>query len=81
MDIQEALKTMRALANGIDPERGQRLEADSIYLRPPTIKALNRALSALAQRSAGKNRPSNAYRTWTRRCRPSQQTVKSAGRA
>jgi hypothetical protein len=41
MDIQEAVKTMRALANAIDPESGQRREADSIYLRPPTIKALN----------------------------------------
>jgi hypothetical protein len=46
MDIQEAVKNLRALANEIDPDSGQTLAADSIYLRPPAIKALNRALSA-----------------------------------
>jgi len=46
MDIQEALKIMRALANGKNPENGEALEESSVCRRPQTVRALNRAISA-----------------------------------
>jgi hypothetical protein len=67
MDIQEALKVMRSLANGVDPQTGQAMQADSVYLQPQNIKALNRALAALVQLEQREmKRPTNAFRTWTR---------------
>ena len=48
MEIQEALQTVRALAGGVDPETREPVSADSLLLRPQVVKALNRALSALA---------------------------------
>lgn len=47
MDIQEALKIMRALANGTNPENGEALEESSVCRQPRTVRALNRAISAL----------------------------------
>jgi hypothetical protein len=47
MDIPETLKIMRALANGKNPETGDPLENGSICRHRQTIKALNRAISAL----------------------------------
>ena len=67
MEIQEALKIMRALANGVNPQTGEALEADSVCRQPETVKALNRALGALAQlEQRERARPANAGRTWTR---------------
>lgn len=67
MEIQEALKIMRALANGIDPETGQALPEDSICRHPQTIRALNRAVGALVVvEDREKNRPANAFRYWSR---------------
>jgi len=67
MDIQETLKTMRALANGIDPETGNKLEEDSICRRPQIVKALNRAISALVHEEKREQRkPTNAFRSWRR---------------
>jgi hypothetical protein len=67
MDIQEALKIMRALANGADPETGNKLEGNSACRRPQIVKALNRAISALVHEQKREQRkPSNAFRSWTR---------------
>jgi len=67
MDIQEALKIMRALANGTNPENGEALEESSVCRRPQTVRALNRAISALvAEQGRETKRPRNAFRTWTR---------------
>jgi DNA-binding NarL/FixJ family response regulator len=67
MEIQDALKIMRALANGVDPETSESLPAESIYRKPQTIKALNRALAALvAAEERERNRPANAGKTWSR---------------
>src|SRR5947208_17094801 len=67
MDIQEALKIMRALANGTNPENGEALEESSVCRRPQTVRALNRAISALvAEQGRETKRPCNAFRTWTR---------------
>ena len=66
MEIEEALKIMRALANGANPETGESLEPGSVCRKPTVVKALNRAIGALvtAQEREHK-RPMNAFRTWT----------------
>src|SRR5438034_10732420 len=67
MDIQEALKIMRALANGTNPENGESLEEGSVCRQPQTVRALNRAISALvAEQGRETKRPRNAVRTWRR---------------
>ena len=67
MDIQEALKIMRALANGKNPESDEALEANSICRRPLVVKALNRSIAAMvAAQERERNRPANAFRAWTK---------------
>jgi len=67
MEIQEALKIVRALASGLDPENNAALPADSLCRRPQLVKALNRALGALVQlEQRERKRPANAGRYWTR---------------
>lgn len=67
MEIQEAIKIVRSLANGTDPESATPLQDGSICRRPQTVKALNRALAALvAQEERERRKPSNAGRSWTR---------------
>jgi len=67
MEIQNALKILRALANGIHPETSEALPPDSVCRNPQTVKALNRAVSALVSADEWvKNRPANAFRYWTR---------------
>ena len=66
MDIQEALKIMRALANGKNPENSEELEANSTCRQPLIIKALNRSIAAMvAAEERERNRPANAFRAWT----------------
>src|SRR5437764_9059006 len=66
MDIQEALKIMRALANGTNPVNGESLEEGSVCRQPQTVRALNRAISALvAEQGRETKRRRNACRTWT----------------
>jgi hypothetical protein len=67
MEIQEALKIVRAIATGVNPETGEAVPADSSYRRDPVIKAMNRAISALvAAEERERNRPANAGRYWSR---------------
>jgi len=67
MDIVETLKIMRSLANGVDPSTGEKIEANSVCRQPQTVKALNRAISALVHEEKREQRkPSNAFRSWTR---------------
>ncbi len=67
MEIDEALRIMRALANGSNPDTGEPLEAGSVCRQAATVKALNRAISALVEvRGRESKRPMNAFRTWTR---------------
>jgi len=40
MDIQEALKIMRALANGTNPENGEALEERSVCRQPQTVRSV-----------------------------------------
>jgi len=66
MEIQEALQILRSLAKGANPEGGDRLPEDSVCRRPQTVRALNRAVSALvAAEERERNRPNNAGKAWS----------------
>ena|SRR5579871_2708099 len=66
MDLQEAIKTIRALADGFDPETSHMLPGDSICRKPLSVKALNRAVGALiAEQQREKSRAGNAGKYWT----------------
>jgi hypothetical protein len=66
MDIQEALKTLRSLANGLEPETEKALPEGSVCRNQTVVKALNRGISALVQEEQRmQNRPANAFRSWT----------------
>jgi len=47
MDQAQALEVVRSLANGVDPESGEVLPADSVYQRAQTVRALYAAAEAL----------------------------------
>ena len=67
MELEEAIKTIRALADGVNPETGEVLQENSVCRAPQSVKALNRALAALvAQQEREKNRPQNAGKSWSR---------------
>ena len=67
MNIEETLKIMRSLANGVDPSTDNKIEASSVCRQPNVVKALNRAISALVQEEKREQRkPTNAFRSWTR---------------
>jgi hypothetical protein len=58
---------MRALANGTNPENSEPLESNSICQQPVVIRALNRSMAALVgAKERERNRPTHAFRTWTR---------------
>jgi hypothetical protein len=66
MEIQEAINTIRTLADGKNPETNQELELTSICRTPLVVKALNRALASLVnQYDRERTRPANAFRHWT----------------
>jgi hypothetical protein len=47
MEIQEALRIMRALADGVNPGAGEALVADAVYQDAPVVRAFHRAVGAL----------------------------------
>jgi hypothetical protein len=47
MEIQEAIKVIRAPTDGVNPETRELLKDDSICRNPQAVMALNRALAAL----------------------------------
>ena len=69
MDISEALRVIRALANGTNPADGSPC-ADPILKLPEVVIALNRAagaLEALAEREQAKlSGPANSFRYWSK---------------
>jgi hypothetical protein len=67
MEIQDAIRVIRALANGLDPESGEALKDDSVCRIPNSVKALNRALGALVlQEEREREKPGNSGTYWTR---------------
>jgi len=65
MEIQEAIKVIRALADGVNPETRESLKDDSICRNPQAVMALNRALAALVtQQQRELKKPASAGRYW-----------------
>ena len=67
MELHEAITTIRALADGLNPATGEALDANEACRQPQSVKALNRALGALlAQQDREKRNPANGGRAWSR---------------
>jgi hypothetical protein len=66
MEIEDAIKFIRSLADGLNPETGESIKSDSVYRNPQAVIALNRALAALVgQQQRERKQPSSAGRYWT----------------
>jgi hypothetical protein len=69
MDINEALKIIRSLADGIDPQTGELFPAASPYQTPQVVRALFTAVKSLEQieekQKRQKTLPDNAGKPWT----------------
>lgn len=74
MKDSEALRIVRALARGVNPETGEIFGADSVFQQPQTILALERAAAALETyaKIADKNRNPSAKIEQIRLVDPSQ---------
>jgi hypothetical protein len=70
MEIVEALKIIRALADGVNPKTAELLPADSVYRDPPCVFALNKSVGALEYAQERERfrlmLPQNAGKAWTR---------------
>jgi hypothetical protein len=47
MELNEAIATIRTLADGLNPTTGESLDVNDAVRQPQSVKALNRALGAL----------------------------------
>ena len=69
MEIQETLRIMRALADGVNPETGDFMVADAVYQYPPVVRALHQAVGALEiMEERQRNRkasPAKAGKSWS----------------
>lgn len=69
MEQTQALDIIRSLAKGIDPATGEAFAADSAYLQPDVVRALQLAADALerAARAERKNQqlPPGTGKPWT----------------
>jgi len=66
MEIEEAIRVVRSLANGMHPETNEALDEGSVCRRPLAIKALNRALGSLvARQERERKKPTNSGRSWS----------------
>jgi hypothetical protein len=70
MEIQEALKIMRGLADGISPKTGEVLTSELVYQYAPVVRAFHRAVGALEileeRERSRRTLPANAGRSWSR---------------
>jgi hypothetical protein len=57
MEIQEALRIMRALADGVNPANCEALMADAIYQCAPVVRAFHRAVGAKTASVPKRRRP------------------------
>jgi hypothetical protein len=57
MEIQEALRIMRALADGVNPANGEALMADAVYQFAPVVRAFHRAVGAKTASVPKRRRP------------------------
>jgi hypothetical protein len=68
MEIQEALRIMRALADGANPETGEALMADAMYQNAPVVRAFHRAVGALEylqEREPSRKTPPGNGKSWS----------------
>jgi len=69
MNTSQALKIVRALADGVDPFTGEKYGFDSPYQNPDMIRALFLAVKALESREQNERRrsrlPENAGKPWS----------------
>jgi hypothetical protein len=70
MEIQEALRIMRASADGVNPATGEALMADALYQCVPVVRAFQRTVGALQyaqdRERSKKAPPANAGKSWSR---------------
>jgi hypothetical protein len=67
MEIPQALRILRALADGVDPHTGEVFAESSLIQHPDTVRALFRAISELERRHAkteNRQSPQNAGKAW-----------------
>jgi hypothetical protein len=57
MEIQEALRIMRALADRVNPANGEALMADAVYQCAPVVRAFHRAVGAKTASVPKRRRP------------------------
>lgn len=69
MEIEEAMAIIRKLADGMHPETGALLSADSLYQHPQAVRAMHRAMAALQfqqeRERAKRFLPKNAGKAWS----------------
>ena len=70
MEIEEALRIVRSLADGVDPHTGTACPEDSIVRNPQVVIALHRAVGAMEaqmeREKARQSQPANANRYWSK---------------
>jgi hypothetical protein len=70
MEIQEALKIMRALADGVNPETSEVPSSELVCQYAPVVRAFHRAVGALEimeeRERSRRPLPANAGRSWSR---------------
>jgi hypothetical protein len=69
MEISEAIKIIKTVADGINPFTGEVFSGDSVYQQPQMVRALYRAVGALEVRERYERKkrqlPENAGKQWT----------------
>ncbi|HEX8816806.1 MAG TPA: hypothetical protein VF753_15015 [Terriglobales bacterium] len=70
MELDEALRIVRALADGVDPLTGKECSPDALVRNAEVVIALHRAVGAMAAQAERerlkKEQPGNAYRWWSK---------------
>lgn len=68
MQVDQAIRVLESLAQGVDPDTGEVFPPESPYQRPDTVRALHAALGALRRSRRARVRPdgpSRAGQPWT----------------
>jgi hypothetical protein len=69
MEVNEAIKIIKAVADGVDPFTGEVFPEGSIYQNPQTVRALYRAVGALEAQKKREDRkthlPENSGLPWS----------------
>jgi hypothetical protein len=70
VELDEALRIVRALADGLDPQTGKECASNSLVRNAQVVIALHRAVGAMEAQSerdrTKKMQPGNAFRWWSK---------------